>query len=112
MLLEGLTCAMGGCHMGITAENIATRFKVCRAEQDAYAAESQRRAEAAIKAGLFKDEIVAVQIAQKKGDPVTFDTDEYPRAGTTAEKLSALRPAFKSDGTVTAGNSSGINDGA
>jgi len=112
MLLEGLTCAMGGCHMGITAENIASRFNVSRQEQDAYAAESQRRAEAAIKAGRFKDEIVAVSIPQKKGDPVTFDTDEYPRAGSTAEKLGALKPAFKKDGTVTAGNASGINDGA
>jgi acetyl-CoA C-acetyltransferase len=112
MLLEGLTCAMGGCHMGITAENIASRFNVSRQEQDAYAAESQRRAEAAIKAGLFKDEIVTVPIPQKKGDPVTFDTDEYPRAGSTAEKLGALKPAFKKDGSVTAGNASGINDGA
>jgi acetyl-CoA C-acetyltransferase len=112
MLLEGLTCAMGGCHMGITAENIAARFNVSREEQDAYAAESQRRAESAIKGGLFKDEIVPVPIPQKKGDPVTFDTDEYPRAGTTAEKLAGLKPAFKKDGTVTAGNASGINDGA
>jgi acetyl-CoA C-acetyltransferase len=112
MLLEGLTCAMGGCHMGITAENIASRFNVSREEQDAYAAESQRRAEAAIKAGLFRDEIVPVQIPQKKGDPVVFDTDEYPRAGTTAEKLGGLKPAFKKDGTVTAANASGINDGA
>ena len=112
MLLEGLTCAMGGCHMGITAENIASRFNVSRDEQDAYAAESQRRAERAIKAGLFKDEIVPVQIPQKKGDPIAFDTDEYPRAGATAEKLAGLKPAFKKDGTVTAGNASGINDGA
>jgi len=112
MLLEGLTCAMGGCHMGITAENIASRFKVGREEQDAFAAESQRRAEAAITGGLFRDEIVPVQIPQKKGDPIAFDTDEYPRAGTTAEKLAALKPAFKKDGTVTAGNASGINDGA
>ena len=112
MLLEGLTCAMGGCHMGITAENIASRFNVTREEQDAYAAESQRRAESAIKAGLFRDEIVPVQIPQKKGDPIAFDTDEYPRAGTTAEKLAGLKPAFKKDGTVTAGNASGINDGA
>jgi acetyl-CoA C-acetyltransferase len=112
MLLEGLTCAMGGCHMGITAENIASRFHVTRDEQDAYAAESQRRAEAAIKGGLFRDEIVGVQIPQKKGDPITFDTDEYPRAGTTAEKLAGLKPAFKKDGSVTAGNASGINDGA
>jgi acetyl-CoA C-acetyltransferase len=112
MLLEGLTCAMGGCHMGITAENIASRFNVSREEQDAYAAESQRRAERAIKAGLFRDEIVAVQIPQKKGDPIAFDVDEYPRAGTTAAKLAGLKPAFKKDGTVTAGNASGINDGA
>ncbi len=112
MLLEGLTCAMGGCHMGITAENIASRFNVSRDEQDAYAAESQRRAEAAVKAGLFKEEIVPVQLPQKKGDPITFDTDEYPRAGTTADKLAGLKAAFKKDGTVTAGNASGINDGA
>ncbi len=112
MLLEGLTCAMGGCHMGITAENIASRFNVSREAQDAFATESQRRAEAAIKGGLFRDEIVLVQIPQKKGDPIIFDTDEYPRAGTTAEKLGGLRPAFKKDGTVTAGNASGINDGA
>jgi acetyl-CoA C-acetyltransferase len=112
MLLEGLTCAMGGYHMGITAENIATRFNVTREQQDAYAAESQRRAESAIKGGLFKDEIVPVPIPQKKGEPVIFDTDEYPRAGTTAEKLAGLKPAFKKDGTVTAGNASGINDGA
>ena len=112
MLLEGLTCAMGGCHMGITAENIASRFNVSRDEQDAYAAESQRRAEAAVKGGLFKEEIVPVQIPQKKGDPITFDMDEYPRAGTTADKLAGLKAAFKKDGTVTAGNASGINDGA
>ena len=112
MLLEGLTCAMGGCHMGITAENIASRFNVSRDEQDAYAAESQRRAEAAVKGGLFKEEIVPVQIPQKKGDPIVFDTDEYPRAGTTSEKLAGLKPAFKKDGSVTAGNASGINDGA
>jgi acetyl-CoA C-acetyltransferase len=112
MLLEGLTCAMGGYHMGITAENIASRFNVTREEQDAYAAESQRRAESAIRAGLFKDEIVPVQIPQRKGDPIAFDTDEYPRAGTTVGKLAGLKPAFKKDGTVTAGNASGINDGA
>ena len=112
MLLEGLTCAICSCHMGVTAENIAERFGVSREEQDAYAAESQRRTEAAIKGGLFTQEIVPVPIPQKKGDPVIFDTDEYPRAGTTAEKLAALRPAFKKDGTVTAGNASGINDGA
>jgi acetyl-CoA C-acetyltransferase len=112
MLAEGLTCAIQGCHMGITAEEIVTRFNVSREDQDAFAAESQRRAEAAIRNGWFRDEIVAVEIPQKKGDPVRFDTDEYPRAGTTAEKLAALRPAFKKDGSVTAGNASGINDGA
>jgi acetyl-CoA C-acetyltransferase len=112
LIAEGLTCAMGGCHMGVTAENIAARFNVSRQDQDAYAAESQRRADAAIKSGLFREEIVAVEIPQKKGDPVTFDTDEYPRAGTTAEKLAGLKPAFKKDGSVTAGNASGINDGA
>jgi acetyl-CoA C-acetyltransferase len=112
LIAEGLTCAMGGCHMGITAENVAGRFNVSREDQDAYAAESQRRADAAIKSGLFREEIVAVEIPQKKGDPITFDTDEYPRAGTTAEKLAGLKPAFKKDGSVTAGNASGINDGA
>jgi acetyl-CoA C-acetyltransferase len=112
LIAEGLTCAMGGCHMGITAENIAGRFNVSREDQDAYAAESQRRADAAVKSGLFREEIVAVEIPQKKGDPITFDTDEYPRAGTTAEKLAGLKPAFKKDGSVTAGNASGINDGA
>ena len=112
MLMEGLTCAMQGCHMGMTAEEIVSRYHVSRADQDAFAAVSQRRAETAIRDGLFKEEIVPVAIPQKKGDPVSFDTDEYPRAGTTAEKLAALRPAFKKDGTVTAGNASGINDGA
>jgi acetyl-CoA C-acetyltransferase len=112
MLQEGLTCAIGACHMGTTAEEIVTRFTVSRQDQDAYAAESQRRAGAAIEGGLFRDEIVPVDIPQKKGDPVRFETDEYPRAGSTVEKLAALRPAFKKDGTVTAGNASGINDGA
>jgi acetyl-CoA C-acetyltransferase len=112
MLLDGLTCAMGGYHMGITAENVASRYHVSRADQDAFAAESQRRAESAIKAGRFNEEIVAVPVPQKKGDPVRFDTDEYPRAGTTVEKLAGLRAAFKKDGSVTAGNASGINDGA
>src|SRR2546425_10179279 len=112
LLAEGLMCAMGGCHMGITAEEIVSRFDISREDQDSFAAESQRRATAAIASGWFKDEIVPVPIPQKKGDPVLFDTDEYPRAGTTAEKLAALRPAFKKDGSVTAGNASGINDGA
>jgi acetyl-CoA C-acetyltransferase len=112
MLLEGLTCAMGGCHMGITAEEIATRYKVSRADQDAFAAQSQERAVRAIADGRFKQEIVGVPVPQKKGDPLIVDTDEYPRAGTTTEKLAALKPAFKKDGSVTAGNASGINDGA
>jgi acetyl-CoA C-acetyltransferase len=112
MLDEGLTCAIESCHMGITAEEVATRFHVSRADQDAFAAESQQRAERAIAEGRFKTEIVPVAIPQRKGDPVIVSTDEYPRAGTTAEKLAALKPAFKKDGTVTAGNASGINDGA
>jgi len=112
MLAEGLTCAMGACHMGVTAEEVASRYNVSRADQDAFAAESQQRAERAIKEDRFKDEIVPVLIPQKKGDPIKVDTDEYPRPGTTAEKLAALKPAFKKDGSVTAGNASGINDGA
>jgi acetyl-CoA C-acetyltransferase len=112
MLAEGLTCAIGGCHMGITAEEIVTRFNVSRADQDAFAAESQRRAAAAIASGWFKEEIVPVAVPQKKGAALRVDTDEYPRAGTTVEKLAALKPAFKQDGSVTAGNASGINDGA
>jgi acetyl-CoA C-acetyltransferase len=112
MLLEGLTCAMGGCHMGMTAEEIATRYKVSRGDQDAFAAGSQDRAVRAIADGRFKEEIVAVPIPQRKGAPINVDTDEYPRAGTTVDKLAALKPAFKKDGSVTAGNASGINDGA
>jgi acetyl-CoA C-acetyltransferase len=112
MLSEGLTCAIAACHMGITAEEVANRFGVSRADQDAFAAESQRRAAAAIQSGAFADEIVPVEIPQRKGDPVRFGVDEYPRPGTTVEKLAALKPAFKKDGTVTAGNASGINDGA
>ena len=112
MLHEGLTCAIGLTHMGITAEEVATRYSVSRADQDAFAAESQARAVRAIAEGRFKDEIVPVPVPQRKGDPVRVDTDEYPRAGTTAEKLGALKPAFTKDGSVTAGNASGINDGA
>ncbi len=112
MIADGLTCAVGACHMGVTAEEIAARYGVSRADQDAFAAESQRRAVEAIAAGAFAAEIVAVPLPQKKGDPVPFAVDEYPRAGTTADKLAALRPAFKKDGSVTAGNASGINDGA
>jgi len=112
MLNEGLTCAIGLTHMGITAEEVATRYNVSRADQDAFAAESQARAVRAVAEGRFKDEIVPVPVPQRKGEPTLVDTDEYPRAGTTAEKLGALKPAFKKDGTVTAGNASGINDGA
>src|SRR6478609_2496048 len=112
MLNEGLTCAIGLTHMGITAEEVAARFHVSRADQDAFAAESQARAVRAVGEGRFKDEIVPVPVPQKKGDPIVVDTDEHPRAGTTAEKLGGLKPAFKKDGTVTAGNASGINDGA
>ena len=112
MLAEGLTCAIERCHMGITAEEVVSRFQISRADQDAFAAESQRRAADAIGGGSFKDEIVAIEIPQKKGDPVRVDTDEYPRAGTTAATLAGLKAAFKTDGTVTAGNASGINDGA
>jgi acetyl-CoA C-acetyltransferase len=112
MLHEGLTCAIAACHMGITAEEVATRYTVSRADQDAFAAESQQRAVRAMTDGRFKDEIVPVPVPQRKGGPILVDTDEYPRAGTTAEKLAALKPAFTKDGSVTAGNSSGINDGA
>jgi acetyl-CoA C-acetyltransferase len=112
MLAEGLTCAINACHMGITAEEVAARYNVSRADQDAFAAESQRRAAAAIQEGRFADEIVPVEIPQRKGDPIRFQVDEYPRAGTTVDKLAGLKPAFNKDGSVTAGNASGINDGA
>jgi acetyl-CoA C-acetyltransferase len=112
MLAEGLTCAINACHMGITAEAVAGRYDISRADQDGFSAESQRRAAEAIQAGRFKAEIVPVSVPQKKGEPVRVETDEYPRAGTTAETLAGLRPAFKKDGSVTAGNASGINDGA
>jgi len=112
MLSEGLTCAMADCHMGVTAENVAAASGITRGAQDAFAAESQRRAEAAISAGRFDEEIVPVMIARKKGEPVVFRVDEYPRAGTTVETLARLKPAFQKEGTVSAGNASGINDGA
>ncbi|WP_261302746.1 acetyl-CoA C-acetyltransferase [Paenibacillus andongensis] len=112
MIRDGLWCAMCDIHMGITAENIAEHHHVTRAEQDEFAAWSQLKAEQAIASGRFKDEIVPVTIPQRKGDPVLFAQDEFPRAGTTAEVLGKLRPAFKKEGTVTAGNASGINDGA
>jgi acetyl-CoA C-acetyltransferase len=112
MLLEGLTCAMTGCHMGMTAEEVVKRFAVSRQDQDGFAAESQKRAAQAIDSGAFRAEIVPVDMPQKKGAPLRMEKDEYPRAGTTAEKLAALRPAFAKEGSVTAGNASGINDGA
>ncbi|HKA19988.1 MAG TPA: acetyl-CoA C-acetyltransferase [Blastocatellia bacterium] len=112
MLSEGLTCAMAGCHMGVTAENIAAACEITREMQDEFAAESQRRAETAIAGGRFEEEIAPVLIAKKRGESIEFRVDEYPRAGTTGSILGRLRPAFRNDGTVTAGNASGINDGA
>ena len=112
MINDGLWCAFNDYHMGITAENIAETYSLTREEQDAFAATSQQRAEAAIKEGWFKDEIAPVHVPQRKGDPIVFDADEFPKPGVSAEKLGKLRPAFKKDGTVTAGNASGINDGA
>lgn len=112
MLQDGLTCAFNNYHMGITAENLCDRYDISREEQDEFSARSQARATAAIEAGRFEDEIVPVEIPQRKGDPVIFKEDEYVKPGTTAEKLGKLRPAFKKDGSVTAGNASGINDGA
>jgi len=111
MIRDGLWDAFNGYHMGNTAENVAQKYQITRAEQDELAARSQQRAVAAQEAGRFKDEIVPVTIKTRKGDQVV-DKDEYPRAGTTVEVLSKLRPAFTKDGTVTAGNASGINDGA
>ncbi|CAM3988083.1 acetyl-CoA C-acetyltransferase [Mesobacillus thioparans] len=112
MTSDGLTCAFNDYHMGVTAENLCAKYEIGRGEQDEFAAASQEKAAKAIEEGKFKDEIVPIEIPQRKGDPVVFDTDEYPKRGTTAEKLGALRPAFKKDGSVTAGNASGINDGA
>ncbi len=112
MVVDGLWCAFNNCHMGITAENIADKYSFTRDAQDAFAAQSQNRAEEAQKKGVFKDEIVPVEIPQRRGDPIVFAEDEFPRHGTTAESLGKLRPAFKKEGSVTAGNASGINDGA
>jgi len=112
MIVDGLWDVFNQCHMGVTAENIAGQYQLTRDGQDAFAAESQQKAEAAQKAGRFADEIIPVEIPQRKGDPVVFDQDEFPRHGTTAEGLAKLRPAFAKEGTVTAGNASGINDGA
>ncbi len=111
MIKDGLWDAFNDYHMGITAENIAEKYQITRADQDGFAVKSQNRAEAAINDGRFKAEIVPFTIANRKGD-IIFDMDEFPRAGATEESLNKLRPAFKKDGTVTAGNASGINDGA
>lgn len=111
MITDGLWDCFGDTHMGITAENVAAKFGISRAAQDAYAFESQRRADVALKANRFADEITPVLIPQKKGDPLPFSTDEYPRL-SPLETLAKLRPAFAKEGTVTAGNASGINDGA
>ncbi|MFP3869580.1 MAG: acetyl-CoA C-acetyltransferase [Syntrophobacteria bacterium] len=112
LLQDALWCSFGDTHLAITAENIAEKFGISRQEQDAFAAKSQQKAEAAIKSGRFKDEIVPVQVPQRRGEPIIFDTDEYPRFGTTVEDLTKFEPVFREDGTITAENASGINDGA
>ncbi len=112
MVCDGLWDNFYDCHMGVTAENIAEKYNISREEQDEFAALSQQKAEKAIRDGKLKDEIVPVTIKQRKGEDIIFDMDEHPRAGTTVESLSKLKPAFKKDGTVTAGNAAGINDGA
>ena len=112
MVNDGLWDAFNQYHMGITAENVAEQWGLTREELDAFALNSQQKAEAAIKAGKFKEEIVPVVIPQKKGDPIVFDTDEYPKFGASMEKMAGLKPAFKKDGVVTAANASGINDSA
>lgn len=112
MIQDGLWDAFNNYHMGITAENLVEKFGISREEQDAFAAASQQKAVTAIEAGHFQSQITPISIPQRKGEPIVFDTDEQPRAGTTLEALSKLKPAFKKDGTVTAGNASSINDGA
>jgi acetyl-CoA C-acetyltransferase len=112
MIRDGLWDAFNDVHMGNTAENVSEQFGVSREDQDAFAAASQQKAVAAIADGRLRDQIVPVEIPQRKGAPIVFDTDEFPRAGTTAEALAQLRPAFDKQGTVTAGNASGLNDGA
>ena len=112
MVHDGLTDAFNNYHMGITAENVAEQWGLTREQLDEFAATSQQRAIAAIKEGRFKDEIVPVEVPQRKKDPIIFDTDEFPRDGVTAESISGLKPAFKKDGVVTAANASGINDSA
>jgi len=112
MIVDGLWDAFNDYHMGITAENIADEYGIERSEQDAFAAASQQKTEAAQQAGHFTEEIVAVEIPQRRGDPIRLECDEFPRAGVTADKLAGMRPAFKPDGSVTAANASGLNDGA
>jgi len=112
MITDGLNDVFNNIHMGVTAENIAVKHNISRVDQDAFACASQNKAQAAIQAQRFADEIVPVEIPQKKGEPLMFATDEFPRFGTTVQVLAKLKPAFKADGTVTAGNASGINDGA
>ena len=112
LISDGLWDAFNDYHMGITAENLVEKYAISREDQDAFAAKSQQKAVAAIEAGRFADEITPILIPQRKGEPLAFATDEQPRAGTTAESLSKLKPAFKKDGTVTAGNASSLNDGA
>ena len=112
MIKDGLWESFNDYHMGNTAENIANKYNISREEQDVFAEASQHKAEKAIKDGIFKDEIVPVEVPQRKGDPIIFDTDEHPTFGSNIEKMAKLRPAFRKDGTVTAGNASGINDSA
>jgi len=112
MVVDGLWCAFNDCHMGVTAENIATKFDYSRQSQDEFALESQQKTEAAQKSDFFRDEITPISIPQRRGDDIIFDSDEFPRHTTSMDSLANLRPAFSKDGTVTAGNASGINDGA
>ncbi|MDH4394952.1 MAG: acetyl-CoA C-acetyltransferase [Limnobacter sp.] len=112
MIVDGLWDVYNQYHMGITAENVAEQYGINRSAQDEFAVASQNKAEAAIKSGKFKDEIFPLSIPQRKGDPLVFDTDEFPRLGATLDQLSGLKPAFKKDGSVTAANASGLNDGA
>lgn len=112
MLQDGLTDGFEDYHMGITAENVAEQYGITREDQDSFALQSQKRAVAAVESGRFKEEIIPVEIPQRRGEPLVFDTDEFPRKDVSLEGLSKLRPAFQKDGSVTAGNSSGINDGA
>jgi len=112
MVVDGLWCAFNDCHMGVTAENIATKFDYSRESQDEFALDSQQKTEAAQKSDLFRDEITPISIPQRRGDDIIFDNDEFPRHSSSLDSLAKLRPAFAKDGTVTAGNASGINDGA